>query len=218
MELNYIAHSCFKIKGKDITLVIDPYSPDKTGIKFPKLSADVLLISHGHEDHNYSEGVNDYRLIIDGPGEYEIQDSFIFGIHTFHDENSGADRGSNTMYLIEIDDLSILHAGDLGHELSKETIEKIPNVDILLIPVGGTYTIDAKTAVKVISSLEPSIVVPMHYQTKSLTGLSQKLDTLDKFLDEIGVEDDIKKVEKLKISRRTEIPEEMEVVIIKPQY
>ena len=218
MEITFIGHSCFKIKGKDLTIVIDPYDPKKTGYKLPKLEADVVLSSHDHYDHNYIEGISGYTLLIDGPGEYETKETFIYGISTFHDNKEGADRGSNTMFHVEMDGFTVLHAGDLGHELSKETLEKISRVDILLIPIGGKYTIDAKTAVKVISSLEPGIVIPMHYQTKDLSGLSQDLEPVEKFLEEMGVEGSAKKQDKLRITTRNEVPSETEVVILTPQH
>lgn len=212
MEITYIGHSCFSIKGKALTLVIDPYD-DRIGLKQPKQKADILLLSHHHSDHATTDWITDYELLIEGPGEYELRDVFVYGFPTFHDEKQGADRGKNTVYLIQIDGFNIVHLGDLGHELSKETLEKISACDVLLIPVGGTYTIDAETATKVISSLEPGIVVPMHYQTKTLS-LGTKLDDVEKFLNEMGVED-VKMQEKLKLSKLTDIPEETEVVVLK---
>ena len=219
MEITFIGHSCFRLKGKQTTLVIDPYYPDKTGYKLPKLSADIVLMSHDHEDHSNLDGVADTKLTIQTPGEYEMSDTFVYGFQTYHDANKGSARGKNTIYQIDMDGFTVLHLGDLGHELSTETLEKISDVDVLLIPVGGTYTIDAKTAVKVISSLEPGIVVPMHYQTKDLTGLSKKLDALKVFLEEMGVEEsNVKKTDKLKLSSRVEIPEESEVYVLSPQH
>lgn len=215
MEITYIGHSCFKIKGKDVSIVIDPYNPEKTGYKLPSLNAELLLVSHDHDDHNYIDGVSDYKLLVNGPGEYEIQEVFVYGLPTFHDANDGAERGNNTMYLIDIDGFTILHCGDLGHELKAETMENLSDIDVLLIPVGGTYTIDPKTATKVISSLEPKIVVPMHYQTKNLTGLSKDLAKLDTFLDEMGEEEN-GKVDKLKLSRKSDLPEETEVIVVTP--
>lgn len=217
MEISYIAHSCFKIKGDAVTIVVDPYNPKKTGQKLPKLASDVLLISHQHDDHNYAEGVSDYKLIVDTPGEYEVDGVFIHGIKSFHDAKNGEERGSNIMFHIDIDGLNLMHLGDLGHELDKRLLEQIPDVDILMIPVGGIYTIDAATATKVISDLEPGIVIPMHYQTKTLTGLSNKLDDLKKFLDEMGVESN-GTVDKLKVSKKSDIPEDTEIVVVSPQY
>lgn len=216
IEISYIAHACFKVKTSDLTMVFDPYDPDKTGYKMPKLDADLLLISHEHGDHNYRDAVSNYKLTIESPGEFESKGVFIYGIETYHDSVKGEERGKNTMYLVEAEDITMLHAGDLGHELSKETLEQISSVDILLIPVGGTYTIDAKAAAKVISSLEPGIVIPMHYQTKNLTGLSEELDGVDKFLNEMGVEG-VKKTDKLKIKSRSDIPDETEVVVLNPE-
>ncbi len=217
MEITYIGHSCFKIKDKTISLVIDPYNP-KIGYKLPKLSADVLLVTHDHFDHNYVEGVSDYRLLVDGPGEYEVGGCFIYGKSVDHDEKSGLERGKVTMYLITIDDFNILHLGDLGRELTQEEMEKIPNVDVLMIPVGNKYTIDEKTAVKVISALEPSYVIPMHYNTPDLTGV-EGLSGVDEFLDEMGVDDGVKKdLEKLVINSRSDLDGETQVVVLKPAH
>jgi L-ascorbate metabolism protein UlaG (beta-lactamase superfamily) len=216
MEITYVGHSCFKIKGKDLSLVIDPYDP-KIGYKLPKLECDVLLVTHKHSDHDNVAGVNGYRLLIDGAGEYEVNGVFIYGIPVYHDDKEGKDRGEMIAYLIEIDGVNILHLGDLGHELSKETLEKIGQVDVLMIPVGGTYTIDAATAVNVISEIEPSYVLPMHYKTPDLKGVEGLVD-LKVFLDEMGVENNVKHDDKLKVSSRTDVPEETEVVILNPAH
>src|SRR3989339_1879823 len=185
MEITFVGHSCFKIKGKQLSLVIDPYDP-KIGYKLPKLEADVIMVTHNHYDHANTAGVAGSRFLINGPGEYEISGALINGLQTFHDEDNGSKRGSNTVYLIDVDDFTILHLGDLGHELSDSTLENIGAVDVLMIPVGGNYTIDAETAAKVISSIEPSIVIPMHYRTSEATS-PKDIDPLDKFLDEMGV-------------------------------
>jgi len=217
MEIKYIGHSCFEIKGKELKIVIDPYDPKKTGYKLPKLNADLVLCSHNHDDHSHAEGVSDYTLHVSTPGEYEVKGIYVEAIPTFHDNRKGADRGLNTLFQIHIDGLIVLHAGDLGHELAKETLEQIGDVDVLLLPVGGVYTINAETASKVVAAIEPGIVVPMHYQTDDLTGLSKKLDDLKKFLDEIG-DSNVKKVDKLKLLRKSDIPEETEVIVINPSH
>jgi L-ascorbate metabolism protein UlaG (beta-lactamase superfamily) len=156
--------------------------------------------------------------VIDGPGEYEIGGAFVYGRMVNHDEKQGSERGKNTMYLITIDGIDILHVGDLGHELSQEDIEKIPNVDILMVPVGGNVTIDAEKASELISVFEPAYVIPMHYQTPDLTD-SLKLDGVDKFLDIMGVENGVKKdLDKLTISSVKEDSEGTEVVVLKPTH
>ena len=217
MEITYIGHSCFKIKDKTISLVIDPYNP-KIGYKLPKLSSDVVLVTHDHFDHNYIEGVSDYRLFVDGPGEYEVGGCFIYGKSVDHDEKNGEERGKVTMYLITIDDFNILHLGDLGRELTQEEMERIPNVDVLMIPVGNKYTIDEKAAVKVISALEPSYVIPMHYKTDDLTGV-EGLSGVEEFLEEMGVGDDVKKdLDKLVLNSKTDLDGDTQVVVLKPAH
>lgn len=217
MEITFIGHSCFKIKTEKVDIVIDPYS-EEIGYNLPKLSADILLISHNHFDHNNKSGVSGYKLLIDGPGEYEVDDVFINGRSTHHDSNNGENRGDNTIYLISADGFSILHLGDLGHELSQAAMEKISDVDILMVPVGGTYTIDAKVATKVISAIEPGIVIPMHYNTKDLKGV-KNIDDLNVFLDEMGVENGEKEgIAKLVVKSKSDIPEDTEVIILKPAH
>lgn len=217
MEIKYIAHSCFEIRGKDVKIVIDPYDPKKAHYDIPKLKADLVLSTHDHFDHNNIDVVEDYKLAVTTPGEYEIEGVYVEGIQTYHDKKEGEDRGLNTIYQITIDDFNILHLGDLGHTLSQETLEKILDIDILLIPVGGKYTINASDAAKVISTIEPGIVVPMHYQGEESNELSKDLDKLEKFLDEMGGNGDIRKVDKLKVSKSS-IPEETEVVVVEPTH
>lgn len=216
MEITYIGHSCFKIKGKDTTIVIDPYSPS-VGYKLPKLSADIVLTTHEHEDHNNISAVSDARLIISGPGEYEAKDTFVYGIQVSHDQNQGEDRGTVTIYIIDIDGFTLMHLGDLGHTLSQESLAKAANVDVLMIPVGGKYTIDAQAAAKVISSIEPGFVIPMHYATPDLTGI-EGLEPVSKFLDEMGADSSLKEEEKLKINSKLDVPEETQLVLLKPQH
>ncbi|MBP7927737.1 MBL fold metallo-hydrolase [Patescibacteria group bacterium] len=219
MEITYIGHSCFKIKGKFTTVITDPYDPSALGYKLPKLSGDIVLVSHQHEDHNYTSGVSDYKMVIDTPGEYEVSGVFVSAHQTYHDAKNGTERGKNTIYQIEIDGFNILHLGDLGHELSKETLEKLPTIDVLFIPVGGSYTMDAKVAAKVTHDIEPAFTIPMHYQTEDLTKLPQKLDGVEKFLGEMGYEDkDTTKMDSLKLSSRSDVPEETDLVILLPQH
>ena len=216
MEITYIGHSCFRIKGKETSVVIDPYNPETLGYKLPKLEADILLISHDHDDHNFKDGVKDYSFVIDAPGECEIKGVYVQGFESYHDENKGSKRGKNVMYYLEVDGISLMHLGDLGHELSEDTLEQIPYADVLMTPIGGVYTIDSKTAVKVVASLEPGIVIPMHYQTEDLVKL--KLDGLEKFLNEMGLSGEVKTLDKLKISSKSEIPEDTQVVVLEPQH
>jgi len=217
MEITYIGHSCFKIKTKSAIIITDPYDPKMLGYRLPKLDADLVTVSHSHPDHSNISGVTVSKLAITTPGEFEALDVSVVGIATFHDSSDGSVRGKNTIFLIEADGFNLLHLGDLGHELSKETLERLPEIDVLMIPVGGIFTIDSKLASKVISSIEPGYVLPMHYQTQDLVGIPEKMDGIEKFLHEMG-EDGLKSVEKLKISSKSDIPDETEVVVLAPSH
>lgn len=187
MDITWHGHANFTVKGTDATVVVDPF--DKSiGLKRPKLKADVLLISHGHDDHNDVASVtapDGDPYVIDLPGEYESHGVMIEGIPTYHDDKEGAERGRNTVFAFALDGIHLVHLGDLGHQLDDAAVERLGNVDILMIPVGGTYTITAKGAVDVIKRLQPRVVIPMHYDVPGLK-LSKKLTGLDEFLKESG--------------------------------
>jgi len=216
MKITYIGHSSFKIEINGKVIVIDPYDPALMGYKFPETSADILLLSHKDAETTHMEGIKNCEHVIDSPGEYEIAEIFIYGLSTFHDGESGAKNGKNTAFLIEDSNFSVLHLGSLGHELSKETLEKIGAVDVLMIPVGGNYVIDAEKASKVISSLEPGIVIPMHYNTKDSTH-PEKLAELEEFLEEMGVEKGIAKRDSLELKSSVS-DEETKVVVLKAEH
>ncbi|MFA6981420.1 MAG: MBL fold metallo-hydrolase [Patescibacteria group bacterium] len=218
MDITFIGHSCFQIRGKECTLVVDPYDPKHVGYNLPKLNADAVLVTHHHPDHDNAAGVYNTRIVIDGPGEYEVNGVTILGYKTFHDTKNGAERGDNTIFLIDVEGLNILHLGDLGHDLPDEVLSELPGIDVLLIPVGGNYTIDAQTASKVISSIEPNFVVPMHYATPDLK-FEKDLEPLEKFLDEMGVENGSKKgQDKLTLSSKSGNLEETEVIVLSPKH
>lgn len=220
MNITWYGQSCFRItlqgqkKVKQwVSLVIDPFNED-TGLKLPKLDAEVLLITHDHKDHNNQKIANKETFVIDSPGEYELRDIFIQGISSFHDKEKGKERGLNTIYTIEAEEIRICHMGDFGQgELTDEQLREIGEIDILMIPVGGVYTIDAKEATKVISQIEPRIVVPMHYK---IPGLKIKLDELGSFLKAIG-DKGATAEEKLTMQKKNLPAGEMKVIPLKPQ-
>ena len=183
MDINWLGHSCFQIKGAHATIVTDPYSPD-LGYSLGKPTAQIVTVSHQHPGHSYVQGVGGELRSINGPGEYEISGVLIIGMATFHDEEKGSKRGKNTIYLMEIDEVSVCHLGDLGHVPTAEQVEEIEDVDVLLLPVGGVSTIDAPMAAEVVRQLDPKVVVPMHYKTEAL---NRQLEPVDKFLREMGV-------------------------------
>jgi L-ascorbate metabolism protein UlaG (beta-lactamase superfamily) len=182
MEITWLGHSCFRIRGSHTTIITDPYSPD-LGYSLGKPTAHIVTVSHQHPGHSYVSGIGGEPKLVTRPGEYEINGVLIIGMTTFHDTEGGKNRGKNTIYLIEIDEVSICHLGDLGHVLTTKQVEEIDNIDVLLIPVGGVSTIDAARAAEVVRQLDPKVVVPMHYKTEAL---KRELDPVDKFLKEMG--------------------------------
>lgn len=217
MQITWHGQSCFQIttsKNKNgiISIVIDPFSPE-TGLKVPSLEADILLVSHQHKDHNNIQAVSGNFFLIEGAGEYEVKEVFIQGIPSFHDGALGKERGVNTIYTIEAEDLKICHLGDLGQkELTAEQVEKIGEVDILMVPIGGVYTISTKEVPKIMSQIEPKITIPMHY---ALPKLKINLDSLDKFLKTFGLKS-LEPLKKLSIKKKDLAPEEAKIILLKP--
>ena len=213
MEIRWLGQSCFEIKNKVLAVVTDPYS-EKIGFKLPKLKANIVTVSHDHYDHDNVdaiEGVSAEKkpFIVNNPGGYEVQGVLIEGISTFHDAQEGKERGLNTVYDIKMDGINICHLGDLGTDLKEEQIEMLDGVDILFIPVGGKYTIDAEHAVKIINKIEPRIIIPMHY---SIPGLKEEIDGIDKFTKELGM--DAETLDILKLEKKDLPQEGMQLVIL----
>lgn len=216
MKIAWYGQSCFRLiiktnGAEKITLFIDPFDKE-TGLTPPRGSADIIICSHSHHDHNNIKSLSGNPFIIEGPGEYDVKKVYIKGVYSFHDDKKGEERGINTVSVIEAEELKICHLGDLGQkELSDIQLEKIGEVDVLMIPVGGNFTIDGSEAVKIINQIEPKVVIPMHYK---IDGLSMKLDGLDKFLKEIGIEKET--TEELNIQKKDLTEEKMKVVVMKP--
>lgn len=178
MRIKWLGHSCFKITSSNgIRIVTDPFD-DNVGYKIPAVETDIVTISHGHYDHNFVDCVKGNFHVINKVGNFYERDIPITGIHTYHDDEQGAKRGSNIVYTFGIDGMKLCHLGDLGHILTASQIEMIGEIDILLIPVGGVYTINFEEAIKVVQQLNPSIVIPMHYKTSVL---KLNLDDVEKF-------------------------------------
>jgi len=212
MYITWLGYSCFKLQEKSgndgVTLITDPFGKD-LGLKVPHFEADIVTISHDHSDHNNKEALRGDPFIINTAGEYDIKNIFIEGVEAFHDNNKGEVKGNNIIYRIDIDNISVTHLGDLGHTLDSKQLEILAGTDILLIPVGGKFTLDSKKAVEVVSQIEPRIVIPMHYKTP---GLKEDLDGVEKFIKELGLTP--RKEEKLKISKKDLPQEDMELVIL----
>lgn len=216
MEITYLGHSSFKLRGKTGTVVTDPYDP-YVGFTMPTASADVVTVSHQHKDHNNVSAVSGTArrknpFIVEKPGEYEVGGISVFGVPSFHDTNGGVERGANTIFTIMLDGLKVCHLGDLGHELSVEQRGQIGDIDVLLCPVGGAFTIDAQLAAKTIKLLEPSIAIPMHYKTKQHDEkVFGDVTDLQTFLEAYGAES--KPEAKLNVETGR-LPEELEIVTL----
>jgi L-ascorbate metabolism protein UlaG (beta-lactamase superfamily) len=214
MIITWLGQSCFKIQDKTgtegITVVTDPFDK-KVGLKVPNFEADVVTISHDHYDHNNASSLRGNPFVIKSAGEYDIKGVSIHGVESYHDDKQGADRGTNIIYRIVVDNISIAHLGDLGHILDNKQLDVLAGTDILLIPVGGKYTLDAKKAVEVVSQIEPRMVIPMHYKIKG--SKITDIDTVDKFIKEMGIKPT--EEEKLKISKKDLPQEDMELVVLK---
>lgn len=208
MEIVWLGHSCFRLRGREASIVTDP-CPPSTGYNIGKLSADIVTISHQHEDHTYLKAVAGAPVVLEGPGEYEIHGAFITGVATHRDGRQGAAHGGNVAFVLEMEDIRICHLGNLSHTPTADQVEEMSGVDILLVPVGGMTTIDGTAAAEVVNLLEPRLVIPMHYRTQVVR---DKLESPERFLKEM----EVKAVEpqpKLTVSR-TSLPHETQVVLL----
>lgn len=218
MDISYIGHSSFLIKSKTAKIVTDPFDPKFTGLKFPKISADIVTISHDHKDHNFKEGVDGSPFVLTWPGEYEKNQIRITGYPSFHDKVQGQNRGENIMFKFEDEDVSVLHCGDLGHELNDETIDLLGSVDIVLVPVGGVNTIELSIVRKILNEIEPHYVIPMHFDCPELDKTNFKeLQSLGIFLKEFGATN-ITSVDKFTFKRDLVSEDGMQVVLMNMNY
>jgi L-ascorbate metabolism protein UlaG (beta-lactamase superfamily) len=197
LQIRWHGHACWEITN-NITLVTDPHDGKSIGIPAPTVGGDIILVSHDHYDHNSVKSVekDNSKVITDGR-KRTIENIEISGFDSFHDEDMGAKRGNNIIYKFIINEIKFCHLGDLGHDLEKDTIQKIGEVDILFVPVGGTFTVDDKKAWSVVNKIKPKIIIPMHYK---IGGLSLPIAGIDPFLAQakhkvihVGNEIDIEK-------------------------
>lgn len=213
MKLKWLGHSCFLITSETgIKIITDPYSSGG-GLNYAPIneSADIVTVSHEHRDHNNSAAVPGKPEVIKGIGTKTAKGIQFKGIVSCHDKSKGRERGANTIFCFTVNGINLCHLGDLGHELSQEEIAQIGNVDILFIPIGGVYTIDAKLASKVVDDLKPKVVAPIHYKTP-------KCD-----FPIAGVEDFLagkRNVKKLNSSetelKAGKLPEATEIIVLQP--
>jgi L-ascorbate metabolism protein UlaG (beta-lactamase superfamily) len=213
MEIQYLGHSSFKIKTLKVGIVTDPFDSVMVGMKFPKTEGDIVTISHSHADHNKIDEVSGVKRVVEGPGEYEIMGVSIIGIASYHDNQKGLERGKNTIFIFELEGLRVAHLGDLGHVLSESTLSDMGDIDVLLIPVGGVYTIDATQAVEITKKIEPNIVIPMHYKTPDhASDTFEQLQPVDDFVKQLGLR--VETLPKLVAKEGAQFEEEQKIVIL----
>lgn len=210
MKIKWLGHSTFQIKS-NASLVMDPYGPEIG--ELPKgLTADVVTISHNHYDHNFSQGVVGNPKIINQTGDFNIDGFEIKGVPTKHDNEGGNKRGNNIVYCVAAEGLKLCHLGDLGHALTEQQLQEIGKIDVLMVPVGGYYTIDAKTAVQVVNQIKPKLVLPMHYKPEN-SSISLPIAGVEQFNKLLGW--DIVKVDELEVSQSSLPPKNREIILSK---
>lgn len=210
MIISWYGQSCFKIQSGELTIAIDPYGKD-IGLTPPRFRADIIAITHEHFDHNNVAAMPEGAFVIRGPGDYEARGIAITGISTYHDASQGKERGLNTVFIFELEGIRVAHLGDFGEEeMRPETLDQLGEIDILLAPVGGTYTLDGSGAAEAVNAIEPKVVIPMHF---ALPGLKVKLDSVETFLKEMGVKNGVPE-EKLTIKKKDIMEEGSTRVVI----
>ncbi len=173
MKIKYIGHSCFLVTTDNGTRIItDPYEPGcyDGAMRYRPVGeeADIVLVSHGHPDHCHVESVSGHPKVVQKAGAAAVEDVNILGVSTYHDTSEGSERGTNVIFRLEADGLSLVHVGDLGHTLDEATAHQLKPVDILMMPVGGFFTIGSEEMDALIDALQPGLVIPMHFKTAAV--------------------------------------------------
>ncbi len=186
MNIQWLGHSAFKlVESTGTTIITDPYKGEMVGYDMPKgLVADIVSVSHNHDDHNYVGAVEGEYTLLNQEGAFEINGVHITSMQSYHDHHSGSRRGGNLIFKFRMDGVDICHLGDMGEACSIDICSQIGSVDILLIPVGGNYTIDAQSAKEYVDLLMPDVVIPMHYRTRDCDMDIDKVDNFLKLFDE----------------------------------
>lgn len=208
MDLTWLGHACFRMRGREGVVLTDPPDP-RSGHAITKTEADLVTISHAHDGHSSLRSVGGEPVVLSGPGEYEVQEILVAGIATYHDNEKGALRGKNTVYTVHLDELALCHLGDLGHVLAAADLERLGEIDICLLPIGGAdVNLSAAMAAEVVHQLEPKVVVPMGFDPEG----RRKDAPFDRLLHELGVKD-VASVPKLSVTRSS-LPPELQVVVL----
>jgi L-ascorbate metabolism protein UlaG (beta-lactamase superfamily) len=209
MVIEWLGHSCFKVTLLSGTRILfDPYD-EATGYRQLDVEADIVALSHAHHDHSYLGGVRGEYSLVKTPGVHNFDGLTIEGISTWHDHSEGSQRGSNLVFVMKSKTMTVCHMGDIGCMPSDGVFEKLKGVDVLMIPVGGKYTVDGKEALAICGRISPNIIIPMHYKTSSSL---VSLEPVEFFLDAVGREYDVSRlgkhtfeIDKNSLKKRTRI-------------
>ncbi len=214
MKVKWLGHASFLITSEEGTRIItDPYQPEAFGLNYGKISeaADIVTVSHDHPDHNYVAGVPGKPQVVTGTGTHRAKGIEFKGIASYHDESSGGERGPNTIFCFTVNGVRLCHVGDLGHQLTDKQLSEIGEVDVLLIPVAGTFTIDAAGANKVVDKIKPRVVIPMHFRTERCP--SFPVTDCQPFL---AGKKNVKRMNASEVEfRKGELPKETEIVVLR---
>ena len=215
MEITYFGLNAVRLRGREATVMIDPYEP-KLGLAPVRLNVQIVIFTHEDPTHFSMQGLSGDPHIVTGAGEFEIKAVAMTGTQTYHDAKKGAERGKNFIYTVEIDDLRICHLGHLGHGLSEDQLEGIGSkIDVLFVPIGGGSHINSAQATEIVNQIEPKLVVPISYKLPGLTLLAQNLEGVEKFAKEMGATD-LTPQPKLQISVSPTV-DETKLLILEPR-
>ena len=213
MKVKWLGHACFLITADNgLKIITDPYI-EGSGLKYSPIdeSADIATVSHDHFDHNNVSAVKGKPDVVKGSGTKTVKGIQFKGVATYHDEAKGGQRGDNVVFCFTVDGVNICHLGDLGHRLSKEEIAQIGDIDVLLIPVGGFFTIDAKVASQVCEDLKPKVIIPMHFKTPRCDFPITEVD------DFLTGKSNVKKLNSSEVElKATTLPTTAEILVLQP--
>lgn len=211
MIIKWLGHASFLITtGQGVRIVLDPYTPGGP-LKYGRINetADAVTVSHDHGDHSDTSSVKGNPQVLKGAGAHRVKGVEIKGVASYHDDSQGSERGPNTLFRIAADDISVAHMGDLGHALTEKDLADLGQVDVLIVPVGGFYTIDAASATRLVAQMKPKVAIPMHYRTKKC---EYPIATIEGF---IKGKDNVRRLDSPEIELRKEtLPKTTEIVVL----
>ncbi|MBI4297797.1 MAG: MBL fold metallo-hydrolase [Chloroflexi bacterium] len=215
MKVKWLGHASFLLTAESGSCIItDPYQPGAFGtINYGPIEepADIVTVSHDHGDHNDAKSIKGNPQIVNTPGERQVSGIRIKGIPAHHDTSGGRERGSNIIFCFTLDGMNVCHAGDLGHQPTAGQLSQIGQVDVLLVPVGGKFTLDAKGANDLVETLKTKVVIPMHFKTPKC---DLPLAGVDDFLK---MRKDVKRLKASEVSLKKEaLPSATETLVLEP--